>query len=186
MRDDVRRDLSDSARAFIDVVWPTVGQWCRGGRIVSTETDPSGRMFDLMAGIDAWQVCDDTGTMRGIASRVQFGAAYDSFTVRFSRASGATTEFEKRVETLLDQNAGWLFPALTIQAYIDRRGGSELQHACMTATRDLFRYILEHNGGRNMRRNPQDGNMFIVVWCKDLEAAGFRVRRWSAPGAVVS
>jgi hypothetical protein len=52
---------------------------------------------------------------------VQWGNARNTFTIRYKRASGAKTEYQKRSEAILN-NKGYLYPYLTIQAYLDKRG----------------------------------------------------------------
>src|SRR5690606_6164676 len=88
VRAEVARDLSRSAAAFRDIVWPEIKQWCRGGEIIPVESvTESGfaSALDQLAGIDAWQAVEDIG-MRGIASRVQWVAKpYRSFTIRETR-----------------------------------------------------------------------------------------------------
>lgn len=174
--------MSVSAAAFYDVVWPVMSRHCGGGELRMVELDPFARDFDMLAGIDAWQLCHSRGMMRGIASRVQFGTAWDSFTVRLKRTSGASTEFAKRIESMLDSRAGWLHPALTVQAYVSSRTDGELLHACMTRTDDMYHYILDNEMLLDVRENPQDGNLFTVVWCDDLRDAGIEVRSFTSNG----
>lgn len=70
--------------------------------------------LDMKAGIDAWQLVDNVGA-RGIASRVQFDTkSWDTFTIRYIRASGAETEFAKRLRALDDAANGWASPHLTM------------------------------------------------------------------------
>lgn len=171
--------MTDSARDFERVVWPAISHWCGDGLLVSCETDRqsiTGGLVDRYAGIDYWQVQDEQGRMRGIASRVQYGPrCWSSFTIRSHRRTGAKTELEKRSLAI---QQGWLIPALTVQAYVSARGGQgELVGAGvgLVYTRDLYRYVADH-GVDGTRPNPQDGNLFGVVWWHKLRAAGYRVR----------
>lgn len=176
MRREVSRDLTDSARDFETIVWPEIKHWCRGGRLVQME-DPAAlglaKDWDTLAGIDAWQVVQDVG-IRGIASRVQWSPKpWHSFTVRTVRSSGYTTEMEKRLGALRE-DAGWLFPALTVQAYLPARGRGPLLYACMARTMDLYTYVENHRPPT--RVNPVDGNVFSVLWVDNLRAHGVNVK----------
>jgi len=180
MRGIVLRDLSDSSADFQRVVWPAVHDWCGGGTIALVESScdlAMRRNFDALAGIDAWQVIGRDGLMRGIASRVQWGAAWDSFTVRVRRPNGQSTEAEKRIRALLDDDAGWVHPALTVQAYVSERGGTgQLLHVLMARTNDVYRFAVEHHDQVERRTNGADGVEFWVIWAGDLRRAGVKVR----------
>jgi hypothetical protein len=183
MRRDVAADLSDSAADFCRVVWPTIAPWCGGGELVPVESVSAtefAKTLDILSGIDAWHVRGDGG-VRGIASRVQYGAPWASFTVRFARRSGAMTEFAKRMRAIEYPVEGWLYPALTVQAYVSARSSGNLLYCCMVRTADLFRYLADHQD--DARTNRQDGNTFLVAWCSDLIAAGIRVKQYEAPGS---
>lgn len=130
--------------------------------------------LDLLAGIDAWQVQCNPSAIRGIASRVQWGEAHDSFTVRTRLPSGKETEFQKRHRAILSIDNGHLFPHLTIQAYLDVRGGNLLSAATIR-TVDLIRaaFLLVENKDRlNFRPDfygfisNSDGTEFLYMkWC---------------------
>ncbi|WP_233867220.1 hypothetical protein [Paraburkholderia adhaesiva] len=143
MTPDVAHDLSRSARVFSAVVWPIVAPACGGGELVPVEavsgTDLAWRL-DALAGIDAWQTRED-GAMRGIASRVQWmrpdQTPWDTFTIRFERASGSATEFAKRLYAIGHPEQGWLYPALTVQAYVGMEDERLLSWAAVH-TRDLY------------------------------------------------
>lgn len=187
MRGVVRRDLSASATDFESVVWPAVRDWCGGGALAHVEASTDRVMasqIDVLAGIDAWQIMPSDGLMRGIASRVQWGDAWDSFTIRMKRPNGATTEMEKRIRAYLDESSQWLHPALVVQAYLDKRGG-ELQHAIMARASDVYGFVLDNFDCVERRTNGSDGVEFVVLWACDLEASGARVRRWTSPGVRV-
>lgn len=178
MRGDVAHDLTQSADAFVRIVWPAIERIAGGGRLVPVEavtTDDITRAFDVLAGIDAWQIAG--GGIRGIASRVQWGPkAWDTFTIRYERRTGAETEYTKRLRALTEIDRGWLTPHITVQAYINCE---ELLACGLVRTADLFSFVREYelaNGHfplagdvRDKRRacylqqNGGDGNLFIVV-----------------------
>lgn len=120
MREDVARDLSRSAAAFKDVVWPLLGPKMGGGQVIPVEsvsTSGFSKDLDIKAGIDAWVTYGNTH-MRGIASRVQWvrGRPFKTFTVRMARLTGAKTEYEK--QRLRIATPGAIFPYFTVQAYM--------------------------------------------------------------------
>jgi len=152
MRSDVRRDLSWSADAFTRQVWPVIAEWCGGGELwpVETTNDEPGfkKRLDTDAGIDGWQIKDGEG-IRGVASRVQaFNPAwrewpFNTFTIREKRDSGAETEYAKRSRALLQAESGWLFPGLTVQAYLSAQSGGVLQSVAVVRTRDLIEFLMK-------------------------------------------
>jgi len=114
-----QQDLTSSAEAFMRVVWPAIKGRLGGGEIVPVESVADkgmATMLDQRSGIDAWHLSTDK-QVRGIASRVQWGTPWDTFTVRYSRDSGAKTEYEKRKNDI-NSSSGWLYPHLTVQAFI--------------------------------------------------------------------
>ena len=68
---DWRHDMTESSYAFKTYVWSKVGPWCDEGRLEIVESSTATglvRDFDTFAGVDAWQLLDDRGFMRGVAS----------------------------------------------------------------------------------------------------------------------
>ncbi|WP_034298026.1 hypothetical protein [Herbaspirillum sp. RV1423] len=134
--------LSDSANDFKNVVWPRISTTpLVGGGVLKPVEAVAEKEFkdelDLLAGIDAWQILYDTSSIRGIASRVQWGSRHDSFSIRIAVRSGNDTEFQKRLYAIRNRQEGPLYPHITIQAYLDRKNGS-LQAAAAIKTIDLI------------------------------------------------
>ena len=192
MRSDVRRDLSWSAAAFLSLVWPVVSKGCGGGELVPVENatdDDMAAQLDMLAGIDAWQMHSEKG-LRGIASRVQEGKAWDTFTIRYARANGQETEYAKRIRALDEVEQGWLYPHLTIQAYVNDEH-SELLSCAVVRTCDLFRAaqhaeaegipdareIFDHGHTIYLNR-AYDNNEFIVVPWDMLQTNGVKIGIW--------
>lgn len=180
MQADVARDLSDSAFDFLRVVWPAVKGACGGGELVPVEAVTAtdfAKVLDMQAGIDAWQVVDRCG-MRGIASRIQWGAkCWSTFTIRFSRTSGARTEYAKRCWALEHPNQGWLIPSLTVQAYVEARRTGTLLGAGLVRTKDLFDYVREEPRGEMTDPDAQwflqstyNAQFIVVPWIKYRES----------------
>lgn len=134
--------LSDSARDFQDIVWPRISTTpLVGGGVIRPVEAVAEKDFkdelDLLAGIDAWQIQYSPTAIRGIASRVQWGPCYESFTIRTRLPSGNETEFQKRLRAIENSDKGHIFPHLTIQAYLDQRQG-RLIGAAAVSTRQLI------------------------------------------------
>ncbi len=125
--------LKDSARDFANIVWPAICNFplVGGGQLVPVEAQTGSELaqaLDVLAGIDAWQIHDGRG-MRGLASRVQWGKAHNSFTVRVRSCTGVQTEYHKRLLAMENPQEGYLWPHLTVQAYLDQPGGTLLSVA---------------------------------------------------------
>jgi hypothetical protein len=205
VNEDVARDMSWSAQAFVKYVWPEVASWCGGGELKPVES-VSARGFvrdlDVLAGIDAWQLLRDRGYMRGVASRMQVKEkSYETFTIRTRRYGDTVTEFEKRVTAIRDREAGALYPALTVQGYVADRRDGPLVGAGMVRTGDLLTAFEGLRSGGKVRpkyvhdrgcdkqgaypRPPlgagcvQGCAEFCPIKWTDLQAAGYQCRVWS-------
>jgi hypothetical protein len=99
--------------------------------------------------------------------RVQWGKNYRTFTIRYKRKSGSETEFSKRIKAI-NGDQGFLFPHLTVQAYLDKRGAAKkILGGCVVRTVDLYKYA-ENNIKTLENRMCPEGNTFIVVPFDDI------------------
>lgn len=170
----IQENINRSADDFLHVVWPIIKEHLGGGQIIPVEivTDIEfSKEIDMLAGIDAWHVLDNNLGMRGLASRVQwkyidgriangFGkTGYHTFTIRWATASGQKTEIDKRFYAIMSEPGEVLFPAYTVQAYLDKPKGAYLSGAIIK-TRELILRAIEYqhlfpaiqvNGGNIMR-----------------------------------
>jgi len=177
MESEWKKDLRTSTEAFQRLVWPAVSPLIQGGRLIVCESNMSTdlhRALDMHAGIDAWQVNESNGRMRGIASRVQFlppaVCGWDTFTIRHSRVSGTKTEFQKRCEAADQATEGWLLPHLTIQAYTDKPPLALLS-AAVVKTTDLLIYARKHeheNSRTTIYRKSTHNAIFLVIPWQNL------------------
>lgn len=187
MREDVLRQLSQSAAAFRNHIWPIIGPRVGGGELIHVEAvTEKGFKNDLdsLAGIDAWQVIHDLG-IRGIASRVQptdllnNGKTWETFTIRSKVVSGHETEYAKRLRAVEHPGWGLLCPHLTIHSYMTSNWDKPLAIAAIR-TRDLILFVKDHNdkvcekavtGGNHMLTvkwsELQKGNIRLVIWRHD-------------------
>jgi hypothetical protein len=179
---EIERSINKSSRAFMDVVWPVISKYIGGGDIVPVEgvTDESmAQKFDTISGIDAWQITDKG--IRGIASRVQpQGKSWDTFTIRRSLVSGQKTEWHKRVETIFSQQQGSLYPAVTVQAYMNFNYTEPLYSVACIHTIDLYRAAMLHDDWRV--QSVQGGNKMLIIDWDKLADRGFRIKIWRKEG----
>lgn len=117
--------------------------------------------------------------MRGLASRVQWGEARRTFTIRTRSKGRGETELEKRARAIENRENGHLFPHLTVQAYLDQRGG-KLLSAAVIKTTDLISRAMFLKANMKHKRNwfgyqdNDDGSQFMyIAWVyllfKDVE-----------------
>ena len=112
MNEEVKKNLSDSANDFNDIVWPVIKNWFGEGELISVQDVTDFRMAQLLdtcSGIDAWYV-ETTKGIRGIGSRVQWTENdhkknYKTFTIRKELFSGGRTEYEKLCNELVEDGS---------------------------------------------------------------------------------
>jgi|SRR5262245_34891395 len=168
-----RPDAQWSADAFEEIIWPEIKDHIGGGRLLSLEDgdDLVARYFDIRAGFDAIQECAD-GRVRGIAQRCQQKPEnlkrerdypYNTFTIRNKRESGMTTENEKR-RLALEEDGG-LYPAITVQAYLETKTGPWMTIG-FAKTRELYKWKDDPANARNIRMGEVTSNgaaSFVIV-----------------------
>ena len=176
MKYEVQRDLQRSTSAFEKLIWPIVLPWIGGGELLQMEnvTDSQfAKILDMKAGIDGWQIHSDG--MRGIASRIQQGnKAWNTFTVRMFRMSGALTEYDKR--SIAIETGKYIYPDLTIQSYIKTWSGPILSIG-MARTADIITFIKLNF--HTIKRTTNAG-FAVCPWSK-MQEHGFLVkaRTWT-------
>lgn len=176
---DFETDLTDSAYDFLKIVYPRLKQlnFIRGNLIpIEAATDIKfknlAQKFDQLAGIDVWQIVENEG-IKGIASRIQWGEkAWNTFTIRKSRSSGAKTEYEKRLYAI--ETNEWIYPYYTIQAYISERRTGRLISMAITKTVDIFDIIKKGNYIEKI--NKQDNNVFMIVSWEEMKQHNYKIK----------
>lgn len=181
-----RSQLTTSARDLIDNVWPVIGPLMQGGDLIPVEDvtdDQMARHLDVYAGIDAWQVLpdDQMGAVRGIASRVRYGRAYNDFTVRAVLPSGAPTEWHKRLYAHTHPHLKLLTPQWSITAYLADVGGPVTSVAAVK-TESLIQYIIDHFDALPLRYARNGGEGFFSVGFGALSRWGAEVIRTDGSG----
>ncbi|MEN6487655.1 MAG: ParB N-terminal domain-containing protein [Smithella sp.] len=128
------------------------------------------KLLDQLAGIDVWYINKLNG-IRGIASRIQTGSNYKTFTIRKTRDTGARTEYEKRKIAI---EKGYLYPYLTVQAYVAENG--KLLSFAVAKTEDIIDAI--DHGLYSIRRTGQkqigQAEFYVVNW-DDMKKAGYEI-----------
>ena len=172
MADTFEQSMTKTMSDFDSKVLPILKKKYPGMKYVEIEgraNDKVTRDFDIYAGIDVYRVRPDVYEMIGIASRIQRGKVWRTFTVRKSRNSGTVTEYAKRKRAI---HTGSLYPALTLQAYID----GEKVIIGMVRTRDLIDYIDKYNPQVKKTGQDQRGQaeFYICPW-EDIKERGYKV-----------
>ena len=135
-----------------------------GGEIISLEDVKNNKIaniLDIHSGIDYLRISKDGLT--GIASRVQFGKPYNSFTVRFERNTGTKTEYEKRYNNI---KKGYIYPYFTLQAYFDNKKNLNLLSIAIMKTEILYKQLEENN---KVKKQKSD-NYFKYIFWDDIES----------------
>lgn len=135
------------------------------GQLVSVESCENDvyLWLDKCSGIDfVWQQPNES--VCGIASRIQImpdgKLPYNTFSVRYSRASGVSTEYQKRIDAIKN---GDFYPKYTIQAYYE--SGNELLSAAIIKTTDLYAFVKQHP---YLVRHLFSENEFLAVEWDDI------------------
>lgn len=135
-------NLRESAKDFLNVVWPKIKEWFGSGDLIPVEAITDSEMailFDQKSGIDAWYIEDENG-IRGIASRVQWGwKDWRTFTVRMKTIFGGRTEYQKLTNAIEND---WLYPHWTCQAYLTKN--KHLLNVGRCKTKDLIEYMQDN------------------------------------------
>lgn len=141
-------------------------------RDVEMDNSPIAKMFDAYCGVDSFQIIDNQ--VRGVAIRVQWKVNYKTFTIRYKRANSTKTEYEKRAEAILGDR-GFIYPYLTIQAYLDKRGDAQsVLSCCIVKTYDLYHYIFKNFPRLKTRKCPE-GNEFLFISFSELKKSGIKI-----------
>lgn len=161
-----RKDLSKSNQSIIANKEYLESLFKGSLLTIEEKNDELYTLFDRVAGFD-WLLTKEEG-IYGVATRVQWGQNWGTFTVRFKRDSGTKTEYQKRIEQIEN---GALFPAYTMQMYCDDKDGFPMLSIGVCKTKDLFEYI-----GKNPIRRRRTGNAeFMYVNWQRFESSGYNI-----------
>lgn len=152
------KDMTDSMVA-LEKIRNTYLSKMLSGKIYNIENSDNRILIlmDLKSGID--YIRENEKGLQGIAARVQWGKAWNTFTIRSERYTGSKTELEKRQKAIEE---GYFYPAFTLQAYFDNRENNNLLSIAVIRTVDLY-YFIENNTNR-VYSNKSDNRFLFVKW----------------------
>jgi len=155
-------DNRDSVRAFESIQHTIVPQLITGDIVrIEKQDNEILVMIDQYSGID--YIRRDSTGLQGIAWRAQWGAAWDTFTIRYQRHSGVETEYQKRIRQIRE---GYLYPAFTMQGYFSDRGKNELLSVAIVRTQELYQLLKDRP--ELVHRNSSDNRFLFVKW-RDID-----------------
>ena len=173
----VQSDLKES-RSWVKRAEPILSGLLNGWYLISVEgkDDEVSKILDLTCGIDYLLCSKETSNVYGVASRVQYGKNYRTFTVRKERDSGAKTEYAKRHKAM---TAGSLSLYYTMQMYVDDK---EISGLALVKTKDLMNFIDRGLADENITHEDKIGQAkFYVCGWDVLRDAGYCVKEYSSP-----
>lgn len=164
----LQKSMSDSKEYLFPIIERVLD-----GRLIVVEGDDfneTKRLLDTLAGIDLFSANHSKG-MRGVASRVQWGRAWRTFTIRKERKSGVKTEHEKRKYAIEN---GFLYPKITMQAYIE--DDKSMVTIGIAYTEDIIKCIDDGDCYVKDTSEKQKGqaSFFVVKW-DDMKAKGMKL-----------
>ena len=157
---------------------PIIASLLKDGELLKVEGSDNEvlKMLDLTCGIDYYRKTNFNDLVWGIGSRVQVvydgDKAWNTFTMRKSRDSGAPTEFEKRKYAI---EHGGEYPYLMMHVYVEKSTG-EVMSLAIARTSDVIDAIENNIGYQRKTGSDQIGQacFFVVPWSDMLEA-GYKV-----------
>lgn len=177
MRSDVAFDMEWSSKAFVDVVWPRIRHWFGESDVIPVETVTEAafaKQLDIDAGVDFWVVRKNKG-LTPVASRIQLikpGAMpYNSFTIRASRPKGKETEMHKRLRAIRESDRGYLYPHVTIQAFL-KKADLTFMSVAGVLTKDLYCHIDQYS----INRARNGGETFKIAYWAQLRKLGAKIK----------
>ena len=174
---EVNTDLKNSVYCVNEKIMPVVRKLFPDWHLMQVEgkEDEVCSKLDMSCGIDYLMYSDKMDLVYGVASRIQYGANYRTFTVRKSRESGALTEYHKRSQAIF---LGGLYPKYSMQAYVIDDGVAGL---AMTKTADLIDFIAKDFAEERQTLSDKIGQaaFYVCEWDK-MKACGYTVREYSA------
>jgi hypothetical protein len=152
-----KKDLAQSIKA-LESIRVSVMPKLLEGEIFSIENANNEIliMLDQISGVD--MIRRNAIGLQGIAARVQYGRAWNSFTVREKRHTGAKTEMEKRLQQI---SGGYFYPAYTLQAYFDNPCDLNLLSIAVIDTVQLY-WEIENNP--NVKTRISDNVFKYINW----------------------
>lgn len=173
MNDDVvMKDMDKSLRYVTEKITPVFKKIASEWDLIPVEGNSNEicKLLDMSCGVDYLMRSEKHDFVYGIASRVQYGTNYRTFTVRKERESGALTEFNKRVQAI---SIGAIYPHYTMQSYIVNDNVAGL---AIIKTSDLMDFIKQGYAVQRCTNADKIGQAWFFV-CKwdSIKQYGYKV-----------
>lgn len=122
------------------------------------------QVLDKTCGID-YLALTHNGQSFGVAWRCQWveeNKEYNTFTMRKSRDTGASTEYEKRLKAIQDKA---VYPHYVVQTFADKTT-NEILSLALTTTESLLDYIAKEKPTVKHTGKAQTGqaSFFVIDW----------------------
>lgn len=188
MNKEFEKDMS-KAYQFYEKNKAQINQIFKENKLFNIEFDDNqlARLFDMYAGIDYIAYNIRHKSMFGVASRINFNPKHHKFvTIRYKRTSGAKTEFEKRLKSILQDNSS-IYASITMQIdALERKNDKENHNLIRAIVFESDKLYLAINDNisffenKYMETNHSDGNSFFRLPHSLIEEIGkqrdFRVK----------
>lgn len=157
-----KQDAEKSLSGFEKFTAPALKFALNAKIILPTERHDSdlATALDQCAGIDGI-IVNAAHWAFSYSSRVQFGKNFETFTIRRSRPSGATTEADKLFHAWRIQAP---MPTYHVQTFISENEQSAV--VAVAPTVDLLKFVGKHS---DQWRATRDGETFYFIPFNDLE-----------------
>lgn len=159
---DFEQDAMWSEKTLNQVVWPAIKR-AVGGSLISVEGDSGNiaKQIDMISGIDA--IIKSEQGIKSVASRVQRCSGskpWNTFTIRAARNTGAKTEWEKRCNSIQNNNS--IYPMMTMQSYVSGQSDS-FESAAIIKTNHLYEYAIAELKRLKTKRTS-NALFYVVEW----------------------
>ena len=135
------KDFIDARQDF-NLFLDEITKYFPKSEIIITEDCVNKKNLDILdsyCGIDA--IMKIPNGFRGLAVRVQWSKAYDTFTIRYLRInSKEETEYQKRLKSI--KVDGCIYPYITIQAYLEQKNNPKsILSLGIVKTKSLYEFV---------------------------------------------
>lgn len=156
------KSAKDSTKVFNKVIPLLETEF--NGKIINLEeqTDKIATIFDYKCGVDGLLV--HNAGVYGIAHRVGYDVAWNTFTIRVKDSSGAKTEIDHL-------NSDGIKPYYHVQSYVK---GDVLLSMAIARTIDIVDYIEKYSPP--IKTASKSGDQFTVIKWSDFKSAEYKIK----------
>ena len=166
LNNNFKKDFNKAFK-YSSLLMPTLKEILKAKEIISLEECKKGsigHLLDIHCGIDL--LCLKENGVRGIAMRIQYNHAWNTFTIRKDRATGSQTELKKR-NTAIENK--YIYPYYTCQCYFNDLN-DKLLSGKVCHTEVLYKYIKENIETIKTQTCKVDQNVFYVVPFENIKS----------------